>query len=162
MTQPRGHEYEVVARMTERGLTLATAESTVGGLIGHLLTNVPGSSKVFIGGITAYRGPAKIEVMGVDAETLRAHGSVSEEAVRAMARGVRAAMHADVVVAESGIAGPTGNPDRPGGLYYIGIVAEGEERVARHQFPGDRESTKAQAAQEALRLVLAYLDRLPH
>jgi PncC family amidohydrolase len=161
MTQPRGHEYDVVARMTERGLTLATAESTVGGLIGHLLTNVPGSSKVFIGGITAYRGPAKVEVMGIDAEALRTHGSVSEEAVRLMARGVRAAMHADVVVAESGIAGPTGNPDRPGGLYYIGIVADGEERVTRYQFPGDREETKTLAAQEALRLVLAYLDRLP-
>jgi PncC family amidohydrolase len=152
------YEAEVVARMTEAGLTLATAESTVGGMIGHLLTNVPGSSKVFIGGITAYHGAPKTALLGVDRETLRGHGSVSEQAVREMAQGARRAFGCDVAVAESGIAGPTGNPDRPGGLYYIGIAAEGYERVGRHQFDGDREETKAQASQEALRLVVDYLD----
>lgn len=160
MSQIHGYEYDVVARMTERGLTLATAETSVGGLIGHLLTNVPGASKVFIGGITGYARRPKVEVMGADAETLRTYGAESEEAVRTMARGVRQVMQTDVVVAESGYANPTGTADRPGGLYFIGILADGEDRVGRYVFPGDREATKAAAAQEALRLVLAYLDRL--
>ncbi len=153
------YEADVVARMTERGLKLATAESTVGGMIGHLLTNVPGSSKVFVGGISAYGGAPKMELLKVPRETLREHGSVSEEAVRAMARGALGAFPVDVAVAESGIASPTNNPERPGGLYYIGIVTkDGHERVARYEFDGDRESTKQQASDEALRLVLEYLD----
>ena len=151
-------EAEVVERMTARGLTLATAESTVGGMIGHLLTNVPGASKVFIGGITAYHRRPKVELLHVPAETLSEHGSVSEATVLAMARGARAAMAADVAVAESGIAGPTDNPDRPGGLYYLALVADGYERAARHVFPGDREATKREASEATLQLVLDYLD----
>ena len=73
------HERDVVERMTARGLRLATAESTVGGLIGHLLTNVPGSSKVFVGGVTAYHGGPKMSLLGVDRDTLRAEGSISEQ-----------------------------------------------------------------------------------
>ncbi|TAK75779.1 MAG: CinA family protein [Dehalococcoidia bacterium] len=160
MTETHGYEYDVVTRMTKRGLTLATAETSVGGLIGHLITNVPGASKVFIGGVTGYARRPKVEVMHADAETLRTHGAESEEAVRAMARGVREVMQTDVVIAESGYANPTPTADRPGGLYFIGILADGEDRVGRYVFPGDREATKAAAAQEALRLVLAYLDRL--
>jgi PncC family amidohydrolase len=160
MTQAKGYEDDVVTRMTERGLTLATAETSVGGLIGHLLTNVPGSSKVFIGGITGYARRPKVEVMKADAEILKAHGAESEEAVREMAGSVRRVMQVDVVVAESGYASPTGNPDHPGGLYYIGINADGEDRVERHVFPGNREATKDAAAQRALGLILEYLDRL--
>ena len=83
------YEADVVARMTERGLKLATAESTVGGMIGHLLTNVPGSSKVFVGGIIAYHGGPKMDLLGVDRDTLRAEGSISEHVVRAMAEGAK-------------------------------------------------------------------------
>ena len=152
------HEREVIERMTERGLRLATAESTVGGLIGHLLTNVPGSSKVFVGGITAYHGGPKMDLLGVDRDTLRAEGSISELVVRAMAEGARRAFEVDLAVAESGMAAPR-DPDAPAqGVYVIGVVADGYDNVARYEFDGDRESTKEQAATQALRLVLDYLD----
>ena len=152
------HEREVIERMTERGLRLATAESTVGGLIGHLLTNVPGSSKVFVGGIIAYHGGPKMALLGVDRDTLRAEGSISEHVVRAMAEGARRAFEVDLAVAESGMAAPR-DPHAPAqGVYVIGVVADGYDNVARYEFDGDRGSTKEQAAAQALRLVLDYLD----
>lgn len=150
---------EVVERMTAQGLTLGTAESTVGGMIGHLLTDVPGASKVFIGGITAYHGRPKMTLLNVPVETLRNAGSVSEEATAAMARGGREALQVDLCVAESGIAGPSGNPERPGGLYWIAVAGADGDLTERHVFPGDREATKLAAAEAALRLVLAALDR---
>ena len=143
---------QVVERMTAEGLTLSTAESTIGGLIGHLLTDVPGSSKVFVGGITAYHGRPKMALLNVPADTLRDHGSVSEEATRAMARGGRAALQTDLCIAESGIAGPSG-------LYWIAVSGADAEVAERHVFPGDREATKIAAAEACLRLVLASLDR---
>lgn len=154
----QGLEADVIQRMTERGLTLGTAESTVGGMIGHLLTNVPGSSKVFVGGVTAYGRRPKLELLGVRPETVRDQGSVAEQTVREMAEGARRAIGTAVGVAESGIAGPSSNPDRPGGLYYIGVAADDYDRVERYVFDGDRESTKAQASQAALQMVLDYLD----
>lgn len=150
---------QMVERMTAAGLTLGTAESTIGGLIGHLLTDVPGSSKVFVGGITAYHGRPKMALLNVPAETLRDHGSVSEEAALAMARGGRAALQVDLCLAESGIAGPSSNPERPGGLYWIALVGADGEQAERHVFPGDREATKVAAAEACLRLVLGALDR---
>ncbi|RJQ07735.1 MAG: CinA family protein [Dehalococcoidia bacterium] len=148
---------EVIERMTAQGLTLGTAESTVGGLIGHLLTDVPGSSKVFVGGITAYHGRPKTTLLNVPVETLRNAGSVSEEATAAMARGGREALQVDLCVAESGIAGPSSNPERPGGLYWIAVSDAVSDRTERHVFPGDREATKLAAAEAALRLVLAAI-----
>lgn len=147
-----------VARLTERGLRMATAESTVGGLIGFALTSVPGASKVFIGGITAYGGGSKTSLLGVTQETLQAHGSVAEPTVLSMARGAREAFGVDLAIAESGIASPTQNSERPGGLYYIGLVADGFERAERHLFDGDRVSTMRQATTAALDLIDAYLD----
>ncbi len=149
---------EVVQRMTEKGLTLGTAESTVGGMIGHLITDVPGSSKVFVGGITAYHGRPKQMLLNVPAETLRDAGSVSKEATVAMARGGRAALQVDLCVAESGIAGPSSNPERPSGLYWIAVSGADGDRTERHVFQGDREATKLAAAEAALRLVLAAVE----
>ena len=153
---------EVVERLGERGLRLATAESTVGGLIGHLLTDVHGASKVFPGGIVAYANPPKQALLGVPEAVLEAHGSVSEQTALAMAHGARAAFGSDLALAETGIASalPQGraNPERPPGRYFIALVAEGYERVERYVFPGDREATKQQAAEAALQLVLDYLD----
>lgn len=156
------HEQAVVQRLTERGLRIGTAESTLGGLIGHLLTNVPGSSKAFVGGITAYHRSAKVDVMGVDGEALQAAGSVSEDAVRRMALATRERLGVDVCVSESGVAdrrAQSSTREGPGGIYYIGIAAPDDyTKVVRIEFDGDRESTKQQAADEALRLVLEYLD----
>jgi len=156
MSEPLARE--VVERLTERGLTLATGESSVGGMIGHWLTDVPGASKVFVGGVVAYgRGP-KLDLLHVAEEILEKHGSVSEPAVSAMAEGARDALGADIGLAESGIASPNDNPERPGGLCYVAVVGPGVERVERHQFSGDREGVKRQATEAALRLVLDYLD----
>jgi nicotinamide-nucleotide amidase len=156
------HEQAVVARLTERGLRIGTAESTLGGLIGHLLTNVPGSSKTFAGGIVAYGRSAKTGVMGVDGDALQAAGSVSEDAVRRMALATRERLGVDVCVSESGVAdrrAQSSTREGPGGIYYIGIAAPDDYvKVVRIEFDGDRESTKQQAADEALRLVLEYLD----
>ena len=157
------YEQQVVAALRERGLRIATAESTVGGLIGHLFTEVPGASRVFAGGITAYANDAKERLLHVDAETLREHGSVSEPAALAMARGAREAFEVDIAIAETGIAGPlpSGAAGRyEAGLYFIAISAEGYERVERRQFSGGRSETKQQAAAQALRLVLDYLDSM--
>ena len=98
----------VVERMTARGLRLATAESTVGGLIGYALTSVPGASKVFAGGITAYANTPKRELLHVPEATMAEYGSVSAGAVEAMANGALEAFGVDVAVAESGIAGSHG------------------------------------------------------
>ncbi|HSR57999.1 MAG TPA: competence/damage-inducible protein A, partial [Candidatus Binataceae bacterium] len=108
---------EVVARlMTERGLKLAIAESCTGGLIGHRLTNVPGSSKFFEGDLVTYSNDLKMGVLGVSAQTLKQFGAVSEECVREMAAGARKRTGADVAIATSGIAGPDGGtPERPVG-----------------------------------------------
>ncbi len=153
---------EVVERMTARGLRLATAESTVGGLIGHALTDVHGASRVFPGGISAYANPPKQALLGVPAATLEAHGSVSAETALAMARGAREAFGADLGLSETGMASALpperANPERPAGLYFIALVAEGFERAERYTFPGDRQETKQRAAAAALRLVLDYLD----
>lgn len=149
---------EVVRRMTERGLTLATAESTTGGLAGHLVVAVPGASRVFVGGVAAYGRRPKVDWLRVPPETVAEHGSVSEETVLAMARGAREALGVDVAVAESGIASPTGNPDRPGGLYWLAVAAEGYERAERHVFPGERLDTMQAAAGRLLAMVNEYLD----
>jgi PncC family amidohydrolase len=149
---------QVVAGLTARGLTLATAEASVGGMIGHLVTNVPGASRCFVGGIAPYaRGP-KTDLLGVDGDLLTTEGSVSAAAAIALARGAREAMRTDVAIAETGVASETGNPLRPAGMYLVAIAAPDLERVMRCQFTGTREENKRQASEAALRLVLDYLD----
>ncbi|MFA7249524.1 MAG: CinA family protein [Dehalococcoidia bacterium] len=148
----------VVEGLAARGLTLATAEASVGGMIGHLITNVPGASRVFTGGIAPYaRGP-KVGLLGLSDDMLTAEGSVSEAAALGLARGVRAVMRADLAIAETGVASPTGNPLRPAGMYFVALVAADRERVLPCWFEGGREDIKRQASEAALRLVLDYLD----
>ncbi|MEI7926116.1 MAG: CinA family protein, partial [Chloroflexota bacterium] len=148
----------VVTGLAARGLTLATAEASVGGMIGHLVTNVPGASRCFIGGIAPYARAPKTDLLRVDDDMLTAEGSVSAAAALAMARGARDLMHTDVAVAETGVASDTGNPLRPAGMYFVAIVAPGFERTMRCQFAGTREENKRQASEAALRLILDYLD----
>jgi len=149
----------VVRKMTERGLTLATAESTTGGLTGHLLVAVPGASKVFVGGVAAYGRIPKTGWLGVDPQVISDNGSVHETTVLHMARGAREALGVGLAVAESGIASPTNNPERPGGLYCLALVApDGHEVTERHVFQGDRIATMQAAAQRLLEMVLEYLD----
>ena len=144
--------------LRERGLTLATAESCTGGLVAHRLTNVPGSSAYFVGGVVAYSNRIKEEMLGVRHETLLAHGAVSEETAREMAQGARRRFGTDLAVAITGIAGPTGGtPDKPVGLTYIALTAGDAERCERRIWSGTRLENKERSAEAALQLVLDYL-----
>ena len=141
-----------------RGLKLATAESCTGGLIGHLITNVAGSSEYFLGGVVSYAYEAKVALLGVRWETLEKYGAVSSETVLEMATGARERLGADIGIAVSGIAGPGGGmPNKPVGLTWIGLSTDGGAQARSFLFAGDRGEVKKQAAETALRLVVEYL-----
>ena len=141
------------------GLRLAVAESCTGGLIGHLITNVPGSSTYYMGSITAYAYEAKVRLLGVSWGTLEKYGAVSKETVMEMARGVRRALAADIGVSVSGIAGPGGGtPEKPVGTTWVGLSAPGVDEAWRYNWSGDRLAVKQQTAEQALRLLAEYLD----
>jgi nicotinamide-nucleotide amidase len=152
-------EHVVGRLLKERGLTLALSESCTGGLLGHRVTNVPGSSDYFRGSIVAYASDVKEKLLGVGEETLAAHGAVSEQTAREMARGARRAIEADVGVSITGIAGPTGGtPEKPVGLVYVGLAAPDGEWVERYVWEGDRWQNKARSAEAALDLLRRYLE----
>lgn len=146
--------------LRRRGLTLAVGESCTGGLIGHRLTNVPGSSDYFLGGIISYANQAKVHLLGVRPETLKAHGAVSRATVLEMACGVRAALPAEIGLSVSGIAGPGGgSPEKPVGTVWVGLCASGFEDARQFHFTGGRASIKRQSAEAALALLLEYLEQ---
>ncbi len=149
----------VVGRLLrQRGLRLAVAESCTGGLVGHLITNVPGSSTYYMGSVTAYAYEAKVRLLGVRWETLEKYGAVSKETVLEMACGVRRALAADIGAAVSGIAGPGGStPDKPVGLTWVGISAAGVDEAWRFIWDGDRLQIKEKAAQAVLQSLVDYL-----
>ena len=152
-------EEQVGQLLTEQGLTLALAESCTGGLIGHRITNVPGSSAYFMGGVVAYAYDAKERVLGVRHDTLYDHGAVSRETALEMARGVRRLLLTDVGLAVTGIAGPGGGtPQKPVGLVYIALSTRDEERCERYIWPHDRLGNKNASANAALTLLLEYLE----
>jgi PncC family amidohydrolase len=152
-------ENRVISYLIDSGKTIATAESCSGGLIAHRLTNVPGASTPFIGGIVAYSNQVKMNLLDVPRSTLDAHGAVSEETARAMADGARLALGSDMAVAVTGIAGPGGGTaEKPVGLVYMAVAGAGITRAVKHQFKGDRESIKAQTADAALNLVWESLN----
>lgn len=144
--------------LKEQKLKLALAESCTGGLLGSRITDVPGSSEYFPGGVVAYAYEAKVELLGVSWDTLNTKGAVSRETVLEMARGIRHRMNADIAISVSGIAGPGGaTPEKPVGTTWIGLVTEETERAELFQFSGDREQNKTSAVEAALRLLLEYL-----
>lgn len=150
----------LVGRLLKRqNLTLAVAESCTGGLIGHRITNVPGSSAYYQGSITAYASEVKERVLHVRGSTLQTWGAVSEETALEMAQGVREAFRADIGLAITGIAGPGGGTsEKPVGLVYVALVAPGAAWVERHIWEGDRWENKADSAESALELLRLYLD----
>jgi len=146
------------SKLTSQGLTLVTAESCTGGLIAHRITNVSGSSAYYLGGFVTYANEAKEALVGVRRETLLAHGAVSEETAREMARGARLRLAGDIGIAVTGIAGPTGGtPDKPIGLAYLALSAPDAEICQRHIWQGDRLENKALSAEACLQMVLDYL-----
>ena len=158
---PGSEDVEVIIGrlLTARELTLAVAESCTGGLIGHYVTNVPGSSGYFRGSITAYAYDVKETLLSVSQATLDEHGAVSAPTARQMAEGVRRAVGADVGISATGIAGPGGGmPEKPVGLVYVALSAEDGVWVEWQVFHGDRWEDKASSAEAALDLLRRYLE----
>jgi competence/damage-inducible protein CinA C-terminal domain len=134
-----------------RDATIASAESATGGLIGHRLTGVSGSSDYYLGSVVAYANSAKKTVLGVDEAAIREHGAVSEAVAVQMAEGVREALGTTVGVSTTGIAGPTGGtPDKPVGTVWVGYADASERHARRHQFVEDRTLNKELFASAAL------------
>jgi len=149
---------EIARALLERKWWIATAESCTGGLLAHTLTNIPGSSAYFRGGVVSYSNEVKMKVLGVKRETLEQYGAVSEQTAREMAEGVKNLMEVDVAVATTGIAGPGGGtPEKPVGLVYIGLATPEGVEVKRFLFNGDRLYNKEQFCNAALNMVLEYL-----
>ncbi len=151
-------EAVVGALLIERAMKIAVAESCTGGLIGHRLTNVPGSSKYLKGGIIAYADKIKKQRLGVGEATLRAHGAVSEQTAAEMATGVRGTMHCDLGLAVTGIAGPDGGtPEKPVGTVCFALATPDTVYTRRYQLWGNREWVKLLSSQVALDWVRRYL-----
>lgn len=151
-------EKQLGEALRDRGWTIAFAESCTGGLVGHRMTNIPGSSDYYLGSVTAYAYNAKEHLLGVEAATLEQHGAVSETTVLEMATGIRNALGADLGISISGIAGPGGGTtEKPVGLVWIGISSSVEIKAKRFNFAGGRLEVKQQAADEALRMALEAL-----
>ncbi len=144
----------ILRKLQSRGATVATAESCTGGLVATMLTELPGSSAVFVGGISAYANGVKISMLGVDPSDLEKFGAVSAEVARAMAAGVRDRLGATYAVALTGIAGPDGgSPDKPVGTVYCGIASPFGEVATRLTLSGDRAAIRRTAAESALQLL---------
>jgi nicotinamide-nucleotide amidase len=138
-----------------RRLTVATAESCTGGLVAHLITEVPGSSAYFRGGVVAYSDEVKASLLAVPGEALSKHGAVSAQVAVAMAEGARARLGADLAASVTGVAGPDGGSDaKPVGLVYVAVAGGGAPVVQRYVWPHDRAGNKRASAEAALRMLL--------
>lgn len=139
-------------------MTLGTVESATGGLISHLITNIPGSSDYFKGSVTSYANETKMSVIGVKESTLKKYGAVSSQVAEQMAAGGRKLLNVDICVADTGIAGPGGEtPGKKVGLFYLGLATKDGALSRKHEFHGAREENKQSAAKAALAWVKEYL-----
>lgn len=145
----------LVALLKAEKLTLATAESCTGGLIAQLITDIPGSSEVFVGGIVSYRNAMKTKWLGVSQETLEKFGAVSEATVSAMLDGILKATGAELAIAVSGIAGPTGGTrEKPVGTVYIGVAFHVQKVISKYLFPGSRADVRMASARTAAEMLI--------
>ena len=152
-------EIRVGKLLHERKLKLALAESCTGGLVGHRITDIPGSSEYFLGSVVAYAYQAKVALLGVSWDTLNSRGAVSRETVLEMARGARQVLSTDIAVSVSGIAGPGGGTaEKPVGTTWIGMVTGDGEWAKLFHFSGARAQVKDAAAGAALQFLLDYLE----
>ena len=141
----------LVAVLKARGMTCATAESCTGGGVGSAITEVPGASEVFLGGVVSYSNDVKSGVLGVHKETLGEFGAVSKETAAEMAEGARALMKSDIAVSVTGIAGPGGgSPEKPVGLVWFGVASKDGVRTEKAVFAGDRDKIRRQAVLHAI------------
>jgi PncC family amidohydrolase len=142
--------------LLSNGWKLATAESSTGGLIGHVITLVPGASRYYVGGVISYSNLAKEVELNVPHELIEEHGAVSAEVAQAMADGVRSRFGVDLGVAVTGIAGPEGaTPGKPVGTHFLAVSLRGHpDRVEQHVFGHDREGNKSAAAMLAIEIAI--------
>jgi nicotinamide-nucleotide amidase len=144
--------------LSEKGLTISVAESCTGGIIGGLITDEPGSSRYFQGGIISYSDESKVNILNVSSGTITEHGAVSERTVREMAEGVKNLFNSHIGLAVTGIAGPEGgSKEKPVGTVFIGLAVEGEIFAFRYHFRGTREQIRRKTAERALDCVKRYL-----
>ncbi len=151
-------EAEIGDLLRLKGLTLGVVESASGGLLSHLITNVPGSSDYYKGSVTSYSNESKINIIGVRAATIEKHGAVSPQVAEEMAAGGRKLLAVDICLADTGIAGPGGGtPGKVVGLFYLGMAHEDGTFSRKHEFHGDREQNKRRTAEAALSWLREYL-----
>jgi PncC family amidohydrolase len=145
--------------LMERGWKMATAESSTGGLIGHVITLVPGASRYYVGGVISYSNQAKEVELGVPHEVLEQHGAVSAHVAQAMAEGVRSRFNVELGIAVTGIAGPEGGTEgKPVGTHHVAVSLRGHAgRLEQRVFGHDREGNKSAAAMLAIELALEEL-----
>jgi len=149
----------VCKALMERNLSISTAESCTGGLLGQNITSIPGASQIFSQGIITYSNSAKMQYLGVREKTLKTHGAVSCECAKEMAQGMRRISNSDISVAITGIAGPSGGTaEKPVGLVYISLAHKNGVCVKKFNFSGSREKIRNYAVLNALNLVREYLN----
>ena len=149
-------EAAIVRRLTRKKKTLALAESCTGGFIAHQITNVPGASEIFLGGIVAYSNGVKEKFLGVKKNSLKKFGAVSANVAGEMAEGARKKFGADFAIAVTGIAGPTGGTkDKPVGTVFIAVACDFETVVVQELNCFGREMFKKVTANQALKLLLS-------
>lgn len=149
---------KIYLKLIEKNYKIATAESCTGGLIGHNLTNISGSSNYFDRGIISYSNESKIELLDVPKDLIDTYGAVSNEVAIAMAEGVRKKYRVDIGLSTTGIAGPTGGTkEKPVGLVFIGISLEDKFYVKKFIFEGDRLRNKELSCNAALNMLLDVL-----
>lgn len=153
-------EEKLAEVLTSARWTISIAESCTGGIVGKRITDVPGSSAYFLGGMVVYSDSSKMELLGVPEECLKKHGSVSERAASAMAFGVKESFRADFGLAITGIAGPGGGSEKkPVGLVYVALAYEEEELVKELKLTGSREDIRNAAAEQALMLACEFIEK---
>jgi len=145
---------------TGKSLTIGTVESATGGRIADRITNVPGSSDYFKGSVVAYSNEVKIALLGVKRKTIENYGAVSEQTALEMAKGGRKLLNVDICISDTGVAGPSGGtPEKPVGLFYLGLAARDASLSQKHTFRGNREENKRDAGEAALNMLKQYLLR---
>lgn len=151
----------LIERLSSGSMTVATAESCTGGMIGEVLTSVPGASGCYGFGFITYANEAKENLLGVSHQTLDSHGAVSPQTACEMAEGALRVSSADIAISVTGIAGPGGgSAQKPVGLVYIGIASAGTQTVAyKNNFGGDRDAVRRATVKRALELALEALEK---
>jgi len=154
---------EVIAgkMLQNKGMTVALAESCTGGLVMKRLSDIPGSSEYFLGGIVSYSNEIKINLLGVSRDIIEAFGAVSEQTARSMASGIKRLTSSSIGVGITGIAGPAGEtPQKPVGLVYIALAADSKVICHKYNFTGDRKDVRSNAADAALGMIRQYIFEL--